>query len=389
VLRVLDVPAAGKALAGFLLSGFLFALLGALLPAWGYHLHAGFVTVGNYFLCLAVGVIGASVFSRRLWEMAGLSALLVVACTLACVALLYLASVSPPAPAGWRYAGLLALGTANGWLHSGLFRAISPAYRGEPATAVVAGGVFFGIGCVAAAALVSGAFYAYSVRGILMLAAVIPGAFAGWYAVTRFPATEPSAAPSLRQALHDFRSPPAVLLAVLLFFQFGNEWALAGWLPLFLIRRLGISPESSLMLTALYWMALLLGRLAALLLLPTVRHMRLLMVSAMAAQLGCIILVFTNNRFGAIAGILLVGAGFASIYPLAAEKIGLRFPYYHPGVFNGIFSLAVLGGLLAPASIGYLAEAGGLWVVMGVPFLGTAMVTLLVLLIWLEARLAG
>ena len=34
-----------------------------------------------------------------------------------------------------------------------------------------------------------------------------------------------------------FRSPGAVLFALLLFIQFGNEWSIAGWLPLFLIRR--------------------------------------------------------------------------------------------------------------------------------------------------------
>ena len=56
----------------------------------------------------------------------------------------------------------------------------------------------------------------------------------------------------MRQAFADFRSLAAVLFALLLFVQFGNEWAIAGWLPLFLIQRLGISPESSLMLLAAY-----------------------------------------------------------------------------------------------------------------------------------------
>ena len=60
-----------------------------------------------------------------------------------------------------------------------------------------------------------------------------------------------------------FRScaiPAAVLLALLLFFQLGNEWALAGWLALFLTQRLGISPAAALLMLALYWLALLVGR---------------------------------------------------------------------------------------------------------------------------------
>jgi fucose permease len=179
------------------------------------------------------------------------------------------------------------------------------------------------------------------------------------------------------------------LFALLLFFQFGNEWTIAGWLPLYLIRRLGISPENSLLLTALYWLALLLGRLAVLLLLPVVRHAKLLLGGALAAQFGCIILTFTNNLFGAATGILFIGAGFATIYPLVAEKLGARFSYYHPGFFNGIFSFGLLGGLLAPATVGYLADSLGMWVVAGLPFVGTAMVSLLIGAIWLEARISG
>jgi hypothetical protein len=84
-----------------------------------------------------------------------------------------------------------------------------------------------------------------------------------------------------------------------------------------------------------------------------------------------------------------VGAGYASIYPLVAEAIGRRFPYYHPGFFNGIFSFALVGGLLAPASLGYAAVRYGVGIVIGIPFLGTCLVMILLLLIWLESKVTG
>src|ERR1700688_2055632 len=68
----------GKALAGFLLSGFLQALLGAILPAWGDHRDPpDFTAVGNYFLSLAVGIVAASGLAKRLMGLRGLSFLLV------------------------------------------------------------------------------------------------------------------------------------------------------------------------------------------------------------------------------------------------------------------------------------------------------------------------
>ena len=74
---------------------------------------------------------------------------------------------------------------------------------------------------------------------------------------------------------------------------------------------------------------------------------------------------------------------------LAAEAIGRRFPYYHPGFFNGIFSFALVGGLLAPATLGYAASKWGVGVVMGIPLIGTFLVMVLLMLIWLESKVTG
>ena len=386
----MSVPAGGKALAGFLLSGFLMALLGAILPAWGYHRDVpDFTAVGNYFLSLAVGLVAAGGMARPIMVRRGLSFLLVFACVLSCVALLFLALVSPPASSWWRVGGMLSLGVGAGLLNMALFQAISPTYQRDPAGAVNRGGIWYGLGCLTATLLVAGTFYAYTVPAILVFMAVVPAIFGGIYAKGAYVGPAEIAQPSLRQALQDFRSPGAVLFAMLLFFQFGNEWSLAGWLPLLLIRRVGLSPKTALLVLALYWLCLLTGRLGAVAILPRVRHGRLLMGSVLAALFGCLLLYSTNNGFGAASGAVFVGCGYASIYPLVAEAIGRRFPYYHPGFFNGIFTVALVGGLIAPATLGYVAEALGVGVVIGIPLIGTCMVMLLILLIWLESKVTG
>ena len=84
---------------------------------------------------------------------------------------------------------------------------------------------------------------------------------------------------------------------------------------------------------------------------------------------------------------LLVGGGFAAIYPLIAERIGREFPDFRPGFFNGIFSLALTGAMLAPWTLGHLADVWGVGVVMAIPLAGTCMVLVLVLVIWLEAKI--
>ena len=380
----------GKALAGFFLSGFLMALLGAILPAWGYHRDPpDFVAVGNYFLSLALGIVAASLLARRIIAKRGLPFLLVFACALSCVSLAYLALVSPPASTWLRVSGLVSLGTGAGLLNMALFYAISRRYQADSADTVNLGGVWYGLGCLAATLLVAGTFYAYTVPTILVFMAVIPGLFAAIYARDTYQELPEGTHPTLGQAFQDFRSLGAVLFALLLFFQFGNEWSVAGWLPLLLIRRIGLSPKAALLDLALYWLALMAGRLVSVAILPRVRHGRLLFGSVAAALFGCVILYVTDNGFGAATGALFLGAGYASIYPLVSEAIGRRFPYYHPGFFNGIFSFALLGGLLAPATLGYAASLWGVGVVVGIPLTGTCMVMVLVLLIWLETKVTG
>jgi len=380
----------GLALAGFLLSGFLMALLGAILPAWGYHRDPpDFVAVGNDFLILAVGVVAPVAWARKLIAARGLPTVLCVSSAAASVALLYLSLVPPPFSNWLRGAGLLVLGAAAGSLSLGLFRAISPAYQRDPAGTAVRGGIWYGLGCLTATLLVAGTFYAYSVRTILVFMAAIPAVFAVLYARSTFSAQPEGVQRTLRQAVQDFRSLGAILMALLLFFQFGSEWTVAGWMPIFLIRRVGISPEEALLLLAFFWLCLLVGRSIVVALLPRVRHGPLLLVSVAAAVFGCLLLYAAPNGFGAGSGAFFLGAGFASIYPLMAETIGRRFPYYHPGFFNGIFSLAQLGGLLAPASLGYFAYFGGVGVVIGIPLLGTFVVAALLALIWLESKVTG
>jgi len=373
-----------------MLTGFLMALLGAVLPAWGYHRDPpDFVAVGNYFLSFAVGIVVAAVVARRIMARRGLRFLLVSSCTLSCLSLGYLAMVSPPASQWWRVAGLLALGTGSGLLNMALFHAISRTYQSDAAGTVNRGGIWYGLGCLAATALVAGTFYAYSVPTILFLMALVPAIFGGIYIRSSYISAPRGADTTLRQALQDFRSPGAVMFALLLFFQFGNEWSVAGWLPLFLIRRVGLSPLASLLILMSYWAFLMGGRLGSVAILPRVRHGRLLLGSGVAALFGCLVLFYTNNWFGAATGVAFIGAGYASIYPLVAEAIGRRFPYYHPGFFNGIFSLALLGGLLAPATLGYAAASLGVGVVIGIPLTGTLLVMVLLLLIWLESKVTG
>jgi fucose permease len=375
--------------AGFFITGLLLSFPGAILPAWGYHVRPHYSTIGSYFLAINIGLLISVRIGVALGSDRGRSLFASLGCAVAAVGLVALSLTAPPVGEAWRWPGFITLGVGAGLVNTGVFRQISVAYRKNPAAAVNLAGTFFGLGALLPILLIAGTFHVYTVFSILIFLALIPAVAAVRFAQSR---SSSELLPQTRKAIGwaaTLRNPGALLLSLLLFVHFGNEWAIAGWLPLFLVQRLGLSPVTALLVLATFWTALVVCRLAAQLVLPLVRHSRILFASVLAALFGCLVLSFTDNLFGAVVGALFTGLGFAPIYPLVVERIGNRFPDYHPGLFNGIFSIALTGGMLAPATMGLAGEIWGIGVVMFLPAIGTGLVFLLVLMIWLEAKLSG
>jgi hypothetical protein len=140
---------------------------------------------------------------------------------------------------------------------------------------------------------------------------------------------------------------------------------------------------------AAFVFALLAGRTATQALRERARRNRVLLGGLSLSVLGCLMLLSTNNLFGAFLGVSLAGVGFSPVFPAALDRMAKRFPYYHPGVINVIFTMGLLGGLLAPFSLGFIAGEFGIGIIMGLPIAGSIIVAVLVLLLWLESRLTG
>ena len=383
---LLGVPCSARILAGFLLTGFLTACPGAFLPVWGYHIQTDYMTIGSFFLFFSLGLIGSVEATRRLRVLAPYRQQLWIGCPMACAALLWLAFLPAAIPGVWRTAGFLLLGAATGLINTAVFaRLAALCERNAAATATLAG-VLFGLGSFLSVALVANRFYGDSSTGVLSFSALVPAVFTGVYARGSFPAPSLIGSATISEALGEFRNPSAILLGLLMLFQLGNQLAFGGWLPLFLIHRVGISPEASLRLLATFWLVLVASQVAAFRLIRNRVSGRTLFLTAWAGLFGCLILLTTDNRFGAWTGIFLIAGGFAALSPLIVERILDCFPDYHPGFFGGVFAFALAGGMLFPAAVGFLADSLGIWAVAGLPLCGTAAVFTILLVMWFQKK---
>lgn len=375
---------------GFLLAGMLIGVLGSLMVAWLYQLDQDLRTVGSHFLAFNGAVLVGAYLVRRFLRAVSFQWICTISCILASAAYAELAVAWPGLGLPFRLIGVAILGAASGALLVTLLHASKPYYDQHAASTINFAGILAGCGSFLVTLTVGGTYYLYSVQWetaslaalTLIFAAFVRG---GPLRTGRFQRPRPHSK-LLKSALTDVHSLAAVLCSLLLFFQFGNEWSLAGWLPLFLIHRLGISPESAIMVLALYFLALLAGRIVSQILLSRVGHTKMLVGSTIAAMLGYLLLTFTNSWAGAALAAILTGLAFAPVYALISEKLGQRFNY-RPGFFNGIFSLAVIGGMLMPWLLGFVGHYLGMSYVMIVPAFGSVAVFVLMLLILLESKL--
>jgi fucose permease len=379
-------------LSGFLLLGTLLGLLGSLLVAWEYHIDVEPRVIGFHFLALSGGYVAAAAIAQKYVHQLAVRWIAVISCAAACASLLALALLAPPAAAVWRIAGLAALGMSAGGLTAALLYAMEPAFSVAPAATANVAALLFGCGCLCATVVTGIAYVTNSVRWATAGLAGLPLLYLFLYLRSSHPPARARVAPrqedTLRETLKDLRSIATVLFSLLVFFQFGNEWALAGWLPLFLIHRLGINPLLALAGLALYFLSLMVGRTIAQSLLATVNHRRMLLGSVFLAMTGYLWLSFAGTLGAATAATTIIGLAFGPIFPLIAEQLDDRFSY-HPGFYNGTISIAVSGAMSTPWLLGYVDAYLGMQYVMLIPALGSVAVLILTFLLMLEARLMG
>ena len=378
-------------ISGFVLVGLLLGLLGPLLIAWQYHIHTNPQLIGLHFLALNAGYVIAAATAQRLLRRVSMRSVAIAGCGIAFGSLVALSFLVPPVLPVWRSVALVFAGFAGGSLTTALLYALEPYFAKAPATVANRAGAFFGAGCFISALMVGATYFAGSVQIETALLALVPLIYLILYIANRCPAALNAARAREQEPaanLHDLRRVASVLFSILLFFQFGNEWAIAGWLPLFLIHRLGMNPAWAIFALGLYCLALMSGRLIAQPLLRFMSHRRILLGASGLAMSGCLLLSFNTSIPGAWIAVSMIGAGFAPIYPLVAENLDDRFSY-RPGFYNGIFSIAITGAMCSPWLLGYVDQFLGIQFVMLLPALGSVIVLIAGLLIMLEGHLMG
>ena len=112
--------------------------------------------------------------------------------------------------------------------------------------------------------------------------------------------------------------------------------------------------EGLLISWSLFFLPVLVGRFAGAAILRKMRAERFLLITVFLSLAG-VLLVFIGSMVTTMVGVILVGLGFANIFPLIFSIAVDKMPQYS-NELSGLMITAILGGAIVPLFWGYLAD---------------------------------
>ena len=372
--------------AGMFVFGIVMAILGAILPSLFATIALDKAEAGNLFLVMNFAMLIMSLAFGPVVDRFGFKAFL-LACAVFVAASLLLLSAAATYP--MVLAAVAVLGFAGGGINGGanaLTSDLNPERRGAALNVL---GTFFGFGALTMPFLIGALLAHLGLRTILTIAAVLSLVPAVMYAALRFPRPKHEQGFPLAQAAHVVGNPLLWLCAFLLFFQSANEFTVGGWLSSYLSEVIGFAPSAASLVLAGYWAALMAGRFLSSRIVGRLGIARLVLASAVLALAAALVMVAAQSPLVACAGAILLGLGFAAIFPSTLAVVGEAFPAFTGTAFSVAFVVALSGGMTAPWLTGRIAAESGLRQGMLVPVVACAAIVILQLVIIRALRRSG
>jgi fucose permease len=156
-------------------------------------------------------------------------------------------------------------------------------------------------------------------------------------------------------ALRQFAKQPAfAIFLMLILLGGGNEASMAGWTSSFVIAS-GMSSSTATWVLSSHWLGLILSRA---LFSNRVDRAKEVAVerSAVLSALALLVLVVSPSPLVVMFGPFVVGMCIALVMPTCLALAGERIQGNPGALFGGLLTLAQVGGMVLPASIGLVAQ---------------------------------
>jgi len=168
--------------------------------------------------------------------------------------------------------------------------------------------------------------------------------------------SESSASSSWREMA---KSPAIWFFAAVFFLYPGAETAVGGWIGSYASRLGSRGAAMASMMPAFFWSALTVGRAFATAFLHHFSERRVLRAGCAAGAAGIALMLWAPALAGVIAGALITGLSFSTLYPITVARFSERFGVAARSLGSVMFSLAAVGPAVIPWMVGVISHAAG------------------------------
>lgn len=367
-----------SACAGMFVFGIVMAILGAILPTLFSEVQFNKSEAGDLFFTMNLSMLVMSLLFGPVVDRFGFKIFLAV-CSLLVAFSFFLFTTAT------NYTIVLIaaiiLGFGGGGLNGGTNALASDIHPEKRSAALNVLGIFFGFGALTIPFLIGAFLGRVGLDPILMFATFLSLIPFILFVSFSFPKPKHEQGFPLLEAKKVIKHPLLWLCGLLLFFQSGNEFTVGGWISTYLNEHFGLTPTTASFLLAGYWAAIMSGRLVSSRIVKLVKNENLILGSGVLSFFAAILVVAAPSKELSSLGVILLGLGFAAIFPTTLAIVGGTFPSLTGTAFGIIFVIALTGGMLSPWLAGKIAHVYSIQKAMFIPVFNCSMIIFVLVLI--------
>jgi len=342
---------------GMLTFGIVLTILGAVLPSVIERFSIDKAQAGSLFLQMTFAILTASLVFGPMADRYGYKGMLLLATALIAAGL---EGIAFAGSIGMLRTSIVLIGFGGGLVNGGtnaLVADISSEAKGANLNLL---GVFFGIGAVGVPFVLAtlGENFAHSTLIAAVGALVVIPFFL--IMVTEFPAPKQPQGFPIAAAGRLARDPLLLMMGFMLFLESGMEIMVGGWTSTFVKEELAVPERRALVILSLYWLGMMLARLALGTLLRKVDPARAMFSCIAVGVAGAVILLNTGDPHIAAASVFMLGVGFAATFPTVLGFVGERYADLSGTAFSLAIAMALCGGMLFPWLAGVIGAEYGM-----------------------------
>lgn len=168
-------------------------------------------------------------------------------------------------------------------------------------------------------------------------------------------AKDPNSKPaSVRSCLTLLKNGYVFVMVFAIFVYVGAEVSMSSGVPILLKGNFGIEQLGLWVSWAIFFLPILLGRFVGSIILGQMPAKKFLVITVVVSIVG-ILAMFTSNEIVTYAGVVLVGLGFANIFPLVFSITIDHMPE-RSNELSGLMITAIAGGAIMPLVMGKVAD---------------------------------